>query len=265
MDVMALLKNRDTGTMGHEDKFLIYHYLQKIILGYAVFAEGEPFETAFAEEVALLKEMAAHTQYSALLYAWADNGRERLAAALRAPPLSGRLADWKSMDLESRGALLQDIIGLQARLYEIKPCTFLAPALTLIDSNVSTDAVVAVPTRIESIDAAAVPVSLNRRMLGEDTPQAALLFAHHETLHHFTLQLAMAAHENRIPDNHPLYQDSLLRLARLKSRGHAYAEIKAVYECDGEENFAYDQQGRLYRELYGPPPCAQTPAPSPGL
>lgn len=269
---LSALAETPLESLSYEDRFLIYHYLQKLILCYAHAWEdenktrqSEKLAAIFSDELQWIGRIAAATQYSPVIYGWADVKRKELLDALRQPALAEKLAAWPRLSFDERRELIGGIVQLQADLYGFGAFRFAPPPLEVHDKGA--DASVSAAHSLECIDPAAVPVALNQALFEEETPAAALLLAHHETIHHLTLQLAMAVHNGRLSSDHPLYPDAAIRLARIVGRGTAYAQIAAAYDHDGEENLAYDQQGRLYRELYGEPsrPAAVSPITPPAL
>ena len=238
----------------HADLFKLTDYLEKVILAFRHAWKDadrsiatEKLERVFGDEITLLKSIAGVTQYSPRLYSWAAQCHEQFIEAIYEPEFYKRRLGWADMDLEQRKGCILELMEKQAQAYSKGVVPFITPDLKLFDAKNTVEGYVSLNKNLEKNQPDSVPVWLASNMfLEEPTYKRAMLRAYHEMIHHITLQLALAVREGKIKQDHPLYADGELKLARIENAGHIHGDITPVYSVDGEENLAYEQEFQLY-------------------
>ena len=238
----------------HADIFKLSDYLETVILAFHSAWEDDDrsiseqnLEKIFGEEIDLLKRIADATQYSPRLYSWAAKCHEQFIEAIYEPDFYKRRLDWPDMNLEQRKEYIAEFMHKQAVAYSKGAAPFITPDLKLFESEDAVEGYVSLNKNIEENHPASVPVWLADNMfLGEPTHKRAMLRAYHEMIHHITLQLAFAVKEGKIKQDHPLYADGVMKLARIENSGHIHGALLPIYSVDGEENLAYEQEYKLY-------------------
>ena len=238
----------------HADIFKLSDYLETVILAFHSAWENkdrkiseEKLEKIFGEEIDLLKRIADATQYSPRLYSWAAKCHEQFIEAIYEPDFYKRRLDWPDMNLEQRKEYIAEFMHKQAEAYSMGAIPLITPELKLFGTKGSAEGYVELNKNMDENRPSSVPVWLASDMFTtQPTYKMAMLRAYHEMIHHITLQLAFAVKEGKIKQDHPLYADGVMKLARIENSGHIHGALLPIYSVDGEENLAYEQEYKLY-------------------
>jgi hypothetical protein len=258
-EIMRLLDETAPEQLSLHERFNAIAYLQATILFGAKMIDaykkdGHVDEKQFPDEIKSLNRLARATHYSAKMNGWMDENRKALVAALaRDPAFMQGVKDWNRLNLAARGGLLKTLIRRQAQIYAAGAIPFAAPEVRIVSGRADADCWVAVP-RIEKISGPAdLSLNIGADFLREASAAQALMLAQHETVHHLTAQLALAARDGSLHRGHALYADAANRLARLQNHCNASSAIDSAYSSDGEETLAYAQCIRFGEEFFAGP------------
>lgn len=243
-EIMRMLADSKPSEMSLSERFKALSYLQTMVTfiakGNDLYKNGIVDEDIFKDEIREMHRFARTTQYSPATAHWMDARRSELVESLLTDSTFVALTrQWNNSLPADRAKLLSYLSERQTEIYAKDALPF-APPRTVVSPQ-SGDCWTISP-RIEKITGAGdIVINFGHDFLAEATLPQALMLAQHETVHYLMAQLALAARDGHLLPAHLLYNDALMRLARMQEHYNAHSAIDSVYLKDGEETLAYGE------------------------
>lgn len=211
----------------------------------------------FQKEILALNRLLDSVAYSPKLNEWLEKRRHEFVHFLHEHfPPSYLEEEWKKQNLLQRVKTVSHIMREQCRMYREGAMDFFPSKVVVFNKSATMRGYTSAdPAYLKSNE---IPdIHIRRDMLEQDTPYAALEVAHHEQIHIFLMQMAMADARQQFPDSNELKADADIKLARVFCLAAMPTTIAPSYWNDPEEIVCHTQDD-LFVEEYRDIPFWQT-------